>query len=129
MRKSSKLLAVLLTLCLLFGAITAIFASAEGETATPTLNVGDSSTLEGTSGDKTWTGNSNRTHVAKALTSTDGSALAIKYFVFDADFYVTGTTTYPLQFVPSFTYTVGAASKANQSASGLAALCIHTVIW
>ena len=41
MRKSSKLLAVLLTLCLLFGAITAIFVSAENETATPVLNVGD----------------------------------------------------------------------------------------
>ena len=40
MRKSSKLLAVLLTLCLLFGAITAIFVSAEGETAaTPVLDV------------------------------------------------------------------------------------------
>ena len=38
MRKSSKLLAVLLTLCLLFGAITAIFVSAEGsEATTPTL--------------------------------------------------------------------------------------------
>ena len=35
MRKSSKLLAVLLTLCLMFGAITAIFVSASGEAKDP----------------------------------------------------------------------------------------------
>ncbi len=90
MRKSSKLLAVLLTLCLLFGAITAVFVSAEEGEAQDPFNVTKHSANDYL--DETTT-SYNVKGVEKATYDSTREIKNLSYITLDFDITFTGNPT------------------------------------
>ena len=116
MRKFSKLLAVLLTLCLLFGAITAIVASAtDGEATMPSAGDIDPVTVAKKTSASNWN------HVAHSTYSADHDIKKFDYIAVDFDFGTANDTFSTVTLTLTLTNTPDKDTKltdSTQTASG-----------